>query len=137
MCQKNKTVSPPLLRQVNMSLQNNWVSGPRVEVSVLEMIVRGTGNHATSLSTYLCLTKAWGEEMAHQSAVMAHDGFPQRVVYQDLLVLNVHELADTPVERALGTDLTDLTLTWDAQNRQASVAPNAHRCPRPGDFGIS
>lgn len=67
---------------------------------------------------------------------MAHDGFPQRVVDQDLLVLNVHELADTPVERALGIGLTAVTLTWDAQNRQASVAPNAHRCPRPGDFGI-
>ena len=54
----------------------------------------------------------------------------------DLLVLNVHELADTPVERALGIGLTAVTLTWDAQNRQASVAPNTHRCPRPGDFGI-
>lgn len=31
-----------------MSLQNNWVSGERDEVSVLEMIVlQGTGNRAT------------------------------------------------------------------------------------------
>ena len=78
MCQMNKTVSAPLLRQVNMSLQNNWVSGERDEVSVLEMIVlRGTGNRATCLSTYLCLTKVPDEEMTHQSAVMTHDGFPQ------------------------------------------------------------
>lgn len=76
-------------------------------------------------------------KLTHQSAIMAHDGFPQRVVSQDLLVLNVYELTDTAVERALGIGLADLALTWDAQYRQAPVAPNTHRCPRPGDFGIS
>lgn len=67
---------------------------------------------------------------------MAHDGFPQRVINQDFLVLNVHELADTAVERALRIGLADLALTWDAKYRDAPVASHTHGGPRPGDFGI-
>lgn len=75
--------------------------------------------------------------VTHQSALMAHDGFPECVIHQDLLVLNVHELADTAVEGALRVGLADLVLTWDVQYRQAVGAPDTHRCPRPGDFGIN
>lgn len=68
---------------------------------------------------------------------MAHDGFPQRFIDQDFLVLNVHELADTAGERALGTGLAYLALTWDPKYGYAPVAPNTDGCPGPGNFGIS
>lgn len=69
MCQKNKTVSPPLLRQVNVSLQNDWVSGQRDELSVREMIVlRGTGNHATC---YILVFNK-GSRLGNDSPVCCH-----------------------------------------------------------------
>lgn len=68
---------------------------------------------------------------------MAHDGLPQRVINQDLLVLNVRDLAGAAVEGALGIGAAASALTWDPEDGYAPVAPNADGCPRPGDSGVS
>lgn len=67
---------------------------------------------------------------------MAHDGFPQGVVDEDFLVLNVHELADAAVQRARGIGPADLALAWDAKHRYAPAAPHTHARPGPGDLGV-
>lgn len=67
---------------------------------------------------------------------MAHDGFPQRVVYQDFLVLHVHQLADAAVQSARGAGLADLALTRDPKHGDAPAAPDAQARPRPGRLGI-
>lgn len=121
MPEEQDKISTLIIKQVNKLLQNNWVNGQRDALSA----VRPSFNKVQEAPCHLfinilleCLAKALDEEkLTHQSAIMAHDGFPQRVVNQDLLVLNVYELTDTTVERALGIGLADLALTWDAQYR--------------------
>lgn len=81
-----------------------------------------------------CRAKAPGER-THQPTVMAHDGLPQRVVHQDLLVVQLQQLADTAVQGALGS-LAELALAGDPQDRDAAVAPEAQAGPRLRDLGV-
>lgn len=123
---------------VTRSLQNTWVEGRQVPECRGAHSGRNGEPHTISLPIFFLAVqlRLWVRKWTHQSTVMAHDGFPQGVVSRGFLVLNACELAGAAVQRAVGLSLADWAPTRDPKHRHTPAAPNAHRSPSPGDFGI-